>query len=303
MRISIVCGEYHRIIKDHLPIPSTGVSGKIDIEKILPSIIKSTRPFFLSSTLILMIVYLIMSQISPMSCIRYLGLTLVLYIFIDYLTHCTFFSSCLVITLQRIKSRRHCLLCHHLPNDYYIKDRRRSSKKTFFQQQIKFFSNIDSIFKNLFTGFLCLLSLIFVIFSIWLIFSIDTRLYEEKFLPENASSLKSYMKSNVEDYDIGPMIMFVIPQPINYQNKTNQAAIHHLVGQCLNDSRTNKFKLLWLEQEDIKRILTSKDPINVRITPYSQNDIIVSEKRNKTKIKATRFYCQYRSTKGKIFMD
>jgi hypothetical protein len=168
---------------------------------------------------------------------------------------------------------------------------------------MKFFSNIDSIFKNLFTGFLCLLSLIFVIFSIWLIFSIDTRLYEDKFLPKNASSLKSYMKSNVENYDIGPMIMFVIPRPINYQNKTNQLAIHHLVEQCLNETRTNKFKLLWLEQENITQILTSKDPISLRITPYSQNDIIVSERKNKTIIKATRFYCQYRTTKGKIFMD
>ncbi|UJR08210.1 hypothetical protein I4U23_012483 [Adineta vaga] len=298
MRISIVCGEYHRIIKDYIPISSTNVATKIDIDKILPSIIKSSRPYFLATTLILMIIYSILSFLSPMLCTRYLGLTLVLYIFIDYLTHCTFFSACLVITLKRIKSRRHCLLCHHLPNDYHIRDRRKSLKETIFKKPKEFLTNIDTIFKKIFTGFLCLLSIGFIIISIWSLFSIDTRLYEDKFLPKNASSLKSYMNTHLEQYDLGPVIMYVIPQPIDYENKKNQALIHRLVEQCLNESNTNKFKLVWLEQENIHTILTSKDPMSVRVTPYSQNDIIVSERNNKSMIKASRFYCQFSTSKG-----
>ncbi|CAF0971101.1 unnamed protein product [Adineta steineri] len=298
MRISIVCGEYHQIIKEYLPVSSINVSTKIDIEKILPSIIKSTRPYFLSSTLIIMITYVIMSIISPMSCTRYLGLTIVLYIFIEYITHCTFFASCLVITLKRIKSRRHCLLCHQLPNDYYIKDRRKSLSKT-LNKQVTTLTNVDPIFKKIFTGFLCLLSVIFIICSIWLISSIDTRLYEDKFLPKNASTLKSYMRAHFENYDIGPVIMFVIPKPMNYENKKNQLLIHNLVAQCLNETAmNNKFKLVWLEQEDLNDVLTSRNPLSVRLTPYSQNDLVISDKKNRSVIKASRFFCQYRSTKG-----
>ncbi|CAF0973436.1 unnamed protein product [Adineta ricciae] len=298
MRISIVCGEYHRIIKDHLPVSSNNVATKIDIEKILPLIIKSSRPYFLSTTLILIIVYLVLSLLSPMSCTRYLGLTLVLYVFIDYLTHCTFFSACLVFTLKRIKSRRHCLLCHHLPNDHYIKDRRRSFQKVVLEKPLQFWSNRNAMIKKFCTGFLCLISFGFIIFSVWSLFSIDTHLFEDRFLPKNATTLKSYMNSHIDQYNIGPVIMFVIPQPINYENKKNQALIRHLLQQCLNEPTTNQFKLLWLDQENIHTILTSKDPMNVRVTPYSQNDIIVSEINNKTVIKASRFYCQYQTSQG-----
>ncbi len=301
MRISIVCGEYHRIIKEHLPKSSTrNISTKIDIEKILPSIIKSTRPYFLCSIIILIIVYLIISFLSPMSCMKSMGLTLIFYLCVNYFIHCTFFSSCLVITLKRIESRRHSLFCYHLPNDYYSKNRIKSIRKIVLQKPIEYFSNIIPIFKKFLTGFTCLLSLIFVIVSVWLILSIDTRLFDDQFLPKNATSLRLYMKSQVDDYELGPVIMFVIPQTINYENKKNQFLIRRIVDQCLNETTTSKFKLLWLEQENIKTILTSKDPIPLRITPYSQNDLVIDERKNRSIIKASRFYCQYKSIKGKI---
>ncbi len=299
MRISIVCGEYHRIIKEHLPTPSTRNISKLDVEKIVPSIIKSTRPYFLCSTIILIIVYLIISFLSPMSCMKSLGLTLILYLCVNYFTHCTFFSSCMIITLKRIESRRHSLFCYHLPNDYYSKNRIKSFRKLALQKPIQYLSNIDPIFKKCLTGFSGFISLIFVIFSIWLILSIDTRLFDDKFLPKNATSLRLYMKSQVDDYELGPVIMFVIPQTINYENKKNQYSIRRVVDQCLNETITSSFKLLWLEQENIKTILTSKDPIPLRITPYSQNDLVIGERKNKSFIKASRFYCQYKSIKGK----
>ncbi|CAF1964308.1 unnamed protein product [Rotaria magnacalcarata] len=298
MRVSIICGDYHRIIEQHLPQSSTNVSTKIDIEKILSSILKSSRPYFLSSTLIQMIVFIIMSIISPMPCPKYLSITLVVYVFINYLTHCTFFSSCLIITLKRIKSRRHSLSCLHLPSDYYIKDRKKSIKNTFFQLPMKLFENIDPKFKRIFTGFICLFSIIFVICSLWLILSIDTRLFDDRFLPRNSSSLRSYMKSQTNDYDIGPVIMFVIPQTVDYTNATNRLLIHRMIEKCQNETTTNKFKLVWIDHEDVTDLLTSKDSIDIRITPYSQNDIILSEEENKTVLKASRFYCQYKSIKG-----
>lgn len=298
MRLSIVCGEYHRIIKDYLPTSSTNVAMKIDIEKILPAIVKSTRPYFLASTSVLMLVYLIMAFLSPMSCTHYLGFTLVLCIFIDYLTHCTFFSACLVITLQRIQSRRHCLLCHHLPTDYSPRNDEKSLKTALCKKPKAFWSSVNSTPKKLAAGFVCLLSVVFLGLSVASIFRIDTHLFEDRFLPKDATTLRSYMRSHLEQYDIGPVIMFVIPQPIDYKKKENQALIHRLTQRCLNDTHTNEFKLLWLDYENIPTILTSRDPLYLRITPYSQNDIIVSEANNRSVINATRFYCQLSSTTG-----
>jgi hypothetical protein len=107
------------------------------------------------------------------------------------------------------------------------------------------------------------------------------------------------MKSQVGDYDIGPIIMITIPEPINYENKTTQLLMTRLAEQCLNETATNDFKLFWLEQENIQNIITSKDPLSLRVTPYSQNDLIVTDGKNKSIIKASRFYCQYRSINGK----
>lgn len=297
MRISIVCGEYHRIIKGYLPILNN--SRKFDIEEILPTILKSTRPYFLCSTIILIIVYLIMFIFSPMSCIKTLGLTLIFYIIINYLTHCTFFSSCLVITLKRIQSNRHCLFCTRLSNDYNIEDQRKTTKKTRLEKIKEFTKKIDPVFKKFSQGFLCLLSFLFLISSIWLILSIDTGLFNENFLPKSSTSLRSYMKSQVDDYDIGPVVMFVIPKPVNYKNIQTQLSMRKILQQCQNEPTINNFTLFWLDQDNITTLLTSKEPYRLRMAPYSFNDIILAEGKNKTFIKATRFYCQYNSIKGK----
>ena len=298
LRLSIVCGEYHRIIHKHLP-KSSSTPTKIDITKVLPAILTSTRPYFLCSTIILAIVYLIISLLSPMSCMRSLGLTLVLYLCVNYFTHCTFFSSCLVVTLKRMESRRHCLSCRMLPTDYHLKDSRTSS---IFQIPRKYISKVNPRLKKFTSGFLLFLSIILVILTLWLIFAIDTRLFEDRFLPKNATSLRTYMKSQADDYQIGPVIMFVIPQSINYQNKTNQIAIRRIVEQCLHEPTSSDFHLLWLDHENISTILTGKDPLKFRITPYSQNDLIVIENKNRSMIKASRFYCQYKSFTGKRLM-
>lgn len=300
MRISIVCGEYHRVLEKYMPQSSTNISTKIDIEKILSSIFKSSRPYLLSSTIIQMIVYIIISLISPMPCIKYLTITIVVYVFVNYLTNCTFFSSCLTITLKRVKSRRHCLWCYHLPSDYHTKDRKKSINQSFFQKGMQCIEKIDPKLKKIVTGLICLLTVICVVLSIWSIILIDTRLFDDRFLPRNSSLLRSYMKSQNEDYDIGPVVMFVIPETLDYSDKKNQYYIHHIVEQCHNETTTNTFTLLWTEHESVDNLLTSKDPLHFRISPYSQNDIILGEENNKTVIKASRFYCQYKTIRGKL---
>ncbi|CAF3017265.1 unnamed protein product [Rotaria sp. Silwood2] len=298
MRFSIVCGEYHRIIEEHF-IAVTDASSDIDIEKILPSIIESTHPYFIVSTLIISFVYLLFPLCSLMSSAMPICLTLALYIFVNYIVHSTFFSSCLVITIKRVSSRRHCLFCCRLSKDYYTKTNRKCNKLKSLKTKIHSLLNVDSIWKKLIASILCLLLIVFLILSMWFGLSIDTSLYEDKFLPRDAYSLRSHMQSQADDFDIGPVIMFTIPQAINYENEQVQLAMRFLLDQCVNETRTNTFKLLWLDYENIPHIVTGQDELQYRITPFSRNDLIVSQGHNHSTIVASRFYCQYKSIKGK----
>jgi hypothetical protein len=135
--------------------------------------------------------------------------------------------------------------------------------------------------------------------SIWFTLSIDTRLFDDEFLPRDASTLRKHMQSQSDDFDLGPIIMFTIPEAINYENERIQLGINSLINQCQNEIRTNTFKLLWLDHENISYITTSHDDLQVRITPFSKNDLIVLQGLNDSIIKASRFYCQYKSIKGK----
>ena len=301
MRCSIVAGEYHRIIEEQLPSPSSpsSTSSSIDVERILPLIIQSSRPYFLSSTLIITVVYFILSIASPISCARLLCITLILHVLLNYFLHCTFFSSCLVLTLERLQSHRHCLSCLRLSNDDYLQLPQPSRRQRFFSRLVQAYESTDSMIKKFAHGTLCLLSMILLFASLWLTLSIDTRLFDEKFLPRSADSLRSYMNSQITDYNIGPMIMLVVPDPVDYENELVRQGIHRFVQQCRNETMTNDFKLVWLEEENLHSILHEKGPLNTRMTPYSENDLIVSDGQNRSTIVASRVFCQFRGVKGK----
>lgn len=283
MRCSIVCGEYHRVIDECL-------ASKMNPESILPSMIESTHPYFLVSTLILCCVYFLFVLMSPMASTMLISLTFVLCIVINYLVHATFFSSCLVITLKRVSSRRHCFSCHRLPSTYEIPIKTSPSVFERF--------NIDSIYRTFLAGTLCLLSIVAVVFSLWLALSIDTRLFDDEFLPRDIRILRSHMKSQVEDFDIGPMVLFTVPQPVDYEQSEINASIVSLLQQCRSEPRTNAFQMLWLEQENIKAITHTNASMDMRITPASRNDIVVSQGKDHSTIVASRFYCQLNSIQG-----
>ncbi|CAF3683305.1 unnamed protein product [Adineta steineri] len=297
MRFSIVCGEYHRIIKEQLTT-ITDVSSEINIESILSSIIETTHPYFMISTLIISIVYVIFSTLSPMLTTTLISLTLVLYILMNYLVHATYFSSCLVITLKRISTRRHSLFCFPLSNDYYTNKTKKSNKFNLLKNKIYSILNNNSIMKTFLSAILCLIFIVFLISSIWFGLSIDTRLFDDEFLPRDAYSLRAHMQSQVDDYDIGPVTMFTIPESINYENEQIKSAMNTLIQQCQNETRANNFKLLWLDHENINVIKTGKEPLKFRITPFSHNDLAVSDGHNHSTITASRFYCQTTSIKG-----
>ena len=257
------------------------------------TITRSTRSYFFSSTLITVGVYSLLALITPIPCARLLSATFVLYIAVNYFIHWTFFSSCLVVNLRRLQSHRHCLSCLRLPSEYHLQ----SPKQSAARRYIGSFS-LDAIFKKLLFAFVCLLSLIGLIFSLWLILSIDTRLFDDRFLPRSATALRSYMKSQVEDYNIGPVIIFTIPEPIDYEKKITRDAIHRLLSQCQSEPTTNDFQLLWLDHENLSTLLDGHEPMDMRMTPYSTNDLILVQGKNRSTIRASRFYCQLKSIKG-----
>ena len=260
---------------------------------------KSCRSYFLASTFISIGTYLTISMISPIPCIRLLCLTHVFFVLIDYVLFQTFFLSCLVINLKRLGANRHCLSCLQLSKDYYIEIPQQPSRTEVFKKKFNFLSSIDQLFKLILLGFVCLMSLVITVFSIWSIFSIDTRLFDDRFLPRNATSLRSYMRSQTEDYSLGPVIMFTIPRTMKYTDSAVQNRMKNLIQQCINDSNTNDFRLLWLEKENLQTILHGNDPLNMRVSLYSKNDLILKSIKGKIQIRSSRFYCQYKTIQGK----
>lgn len=298
-RFSILCGEYHRIVDEHLST-ITDVASHIHIEKILPSVIESTHPYFIISTLIISLIYVIFSICSQIPALAPICVTLAFYAFVNYIMHSTFFSSCFVITLKRISSRRHCLFCFRLSKDYYTKTNRKQNAFKALKLKIKTFFNVNAFWKKLFANALCSISLAFLISSIWSGLSIDTRLYEDKLLPRDATPLRSYMQSQIDEFDVGPVIMFTIPKVLDYKTKDVQNSISTLLEQCINETRTNTFQLLWLNYENITAIEMSNEPLHFRMTPLSENDLVVSQEQNYSTIVASRFYCQTNSIQGNI---
>ena len=226
-------------------------------------------------------------------------LALILYILVNYFIHATFFSSALVITLKRMSSFRHYLCCYRLPVDYYTKTNDKSSRLNSWKTPLSFVSHEDSIWKRFFAGIACLSLILFLISSIWICLSIDTRVFDEQMVPKGAYSLRKYMQSQLEDFDIGPVIMLTIPQAINYENEQVKLAMKFLLDQCQREKPVNAFRLFWLDHESIESILQGKEDLQLRITPFSQNDLIVQQRLNDSVIQASRFYYQYRSIKGK----
>lgn len=269
MRISIVCGETHRVLQTSSD------------EDAFTSIIESTNPFFLIATFSSSIIYFLLASLTPMISSNLICLTLILHIFVVYLIDSTFFSSCLFITLRRIESKR---------------VRRQSSKKIFS------LFRFDSISRRFFSAIFCLLSIVGIFFSVSFALSIETRLFDDVFLPSDAQSLRSFMKSQLDDFNIGPMVMFTIPQPIDYNDSNVRQSMSSLLDQCRNENRINDFRLIWTEKENLDTILYEKTPLEFRISPFSNNDLVVKDENNRTTIIASRFYCQYQSLQGKNFV-
>ena len=299
MRFSIVCGEYHQIIQGYLSSASSA-SSDIDLEKILPPLIASTHPYFMISTLIISTVYLLLAATSPMPSTTLMCSSLVLYLIVNYLVHLTFFSSCLVITLKRVSSRRHCLSCHTLSKDYGAKTHVQSNVFENLRKVIQPFFNFDATYKKFVAALVCLLSIVCTIASIWFTLSIDTRLFEDKFLPRNDHVLRDHMQSQLVDFDIGPTIVFTLPERIDYNNHRIQSSMIKLLEQCRNESRTNQFRLLWLDYQSVTSLTHGTDSLEYRITPFSHNDIVLAQGANQSTIEATRFYCQLKSILGKV---
>ena len=263
----------------------------MDVESLLTSIIESSHPYFFVSTFTLCCVYFLFVLLTPMASTMLISLTFVLCLVINAAVHCTFFSSCLVITLRRISSRRHCFSCIRLPSTYEVPVK---TRVTFVERW-----NIDSIYRTFTAGTLCLLSIVGVVFSLWLSLSIDTRLFDDEFLPRDLRTLRSHMKSQMEDFDIGPMIVFTLPRPVDYHSREVNDSIFALLEQCRSEPRTNAFRMLWLEKENITLITDTNGSMAMRITPYSRNDLVVTQGENRSTIVASRFYCQWNSIQGK----
>jgi hypothetical protein len=298
MRSSIVCDEYHRIIKIALSKQDNSEFQE-RLLIVITEILQVTHPYFLISTLTIISIYLLFAMISSVLSTPLICFTLVLFVLINSFLHATFFSSCLLISVRRVLSRRHCLFCQRLPMDYPITSGPIGRRVNEMIARMKSFNSFDSVMKKFLAGTIFLLSIVGLIFSLWFSLSIDTRLFDDELLPTDAHSIRSHMKSQIEEFDIGPIIMLTIPKPVPYDDERVRLAMFKLLEQCRNETRTNSFKMFWLDQENLDDIKRVNQPMELRITPFSRNDLLVLSDKGASTIQASRFYCQYRSVIGK----
>jgi hypothetical protein len=268
---------------------------------ILRSIIEQTHPYFLVSTLTIASVYSLLAGISSMLSTSLICSTLVVYVLFSFIMNSTFFYTCLVITLKRVSSRRHCLFCHRLPSNYNLNSHKTTSNSMHVLKcRIQSLLTIDSIYKTFIAATLCLFAIVCVLFSLWSMLSIDTRLFGDELLPRDARALRSHMQAQTDEFDMGPVVIFTIPESIDYNHVQTKTSINNLIDQCRNESRTNSFKLLWLDYENVTTITHGNESIEYRITPLSNNDLLVVDDEQQSSIVASRFYCQLKSIQGKI---
>jgi predicted RND superfamily exporter protein len=125
-------------------------------------------------------------------------------------------------------------------------------------------------------------------------------------LVAKSSYYHSYITDNINMINLTPIVMFVVHQPIDYDDMTNRAKIRNLLEKAQQHNAVSKtFSLSWLEQY-------GQDPIeykydianlkeNLRFFPPYISDVVIEPISNETKTKdnrqkyqitASRFYVQ-----------
>lgn len=295
LRTSIICGVYHIKIRKYC---SSANENQFQVEKVFTKIFKSSHLHFINTIFVTIFTYTALGFLTPIPSISLMSFVFPIYMIIGYLIFVTFFASCLMLNLKRLKKNRHCFTCCKMPENQYDEIHQKKKYSGFFKRYLKISPSKNPKLFEVLSIFVVIGSLAIFALSLYVIYRIDTKLYDDRFLPRNATSLRSYMKSQTEDYDIGPIIMFTLPHPVSYRDENFRNRIIDFSKTCLNDSNTNNFRLVWLEKENVDEILNSRKKPEQMLTPYSRNDLAFSFKRKNVNIKASRFYCQYRTIKG-----
>ena len=154
-------------------------------------------------------------------------------------------------------------------------------------------------------------SLVVIIYFVYIGLSLWSATYIHEGLNlEDLVSKKShyhaYIKDNTKMIDLKPIVMFVIYEPLNYDDISTRIKIRNLYENAQKlDVMSKSLSLSWIEQYGNEPIKYKRNPANLRenlkfFPPYV-NDVVIEKvkSRNGTKaeyqIAASRFYLQYKA--------
>lgn len=146
--------------------------------------------------------------------------------------------------------------------------------------------------------------IIYMILSIWSASNIHEGINLGDLVAQD-SYYNKYINENSELVDLNPIVMFVIHEPIDYDNTVNRIRIKKFISNALKiDGISKDFHLNWLDSYGDKKIKYKKDDSDLLRTlsafPPMANDVIIEKvpvKNSTTKFEnqiiASRFYLQY----------
>ena len=110
---------------------------------------------------------------------------------------------------------------------------------------------------------------------------------EIKDLVARDSHYNLFMHDNTEMSNLDPIVMFVITEPIDYDNMTNRAEISRVLSQAMDLPEMSKtFSLSWLSIYNEQKIRYKFNPKKLKedlaFMPQFRNDIVLTRKQSNT---------------------
>ncbi len=229
-----------------------------------------------------------------------------------YIYQLTIFGGFLVIHANRIKKQRNCVLfCveqEKLASIMCCKPSRTESvtglsalKMSISSAFIKFWTAVFEflITKKLGKAISIFLFIVYISLSTWSASKIHEGINLTDLVADN-SYYKTYITDNIHMINLNPIVMFVINEPIDYDDVEIRIKIRKLLENAQKLEHMSKsFSLNWLDNFSDDPLNYKDDPtdfkMNLYFLPHFKNDVVLEKvpATGKYQISASRFYLQY----------
>lgn len=229
-----------------------------------------------------------------------------------YLFQLTIFAGFLVIHANRIKHKRNCILfCvkqDKLDTLFCSSDNSKPTVSRLASAVQSLSSAFNTFWTDVFTFLITkkvgkAISIFVFIVYIGLSSWSASRIHEGINLSDlvaESSYYKTYITDNTRMIDLNPIVMFVINEPVDYDDVETRIKIRQLFNNAQKLEHISKtFSLNWLDNFGDEPLNYKDDPtefkMNLYFLPHFRNDVVLEKvaATGKYQIRASRFYLQY----------